>query len=105
MNIPILGLCDIKISSSVEGIGYSPFLKKENKNPPDAVRIENINPFGEMTRAAGEKEYRGIRTGRYTFVLDLKGPCLLFDNECDPYQLNNLCNDISYESDQIKLDE
>ena len=36
------------------------------------------------------KEYRGVRTTRYTYVRDLHGPWLLFDNIKDPYQMNNL---------------
>ena len=36
------------------------------------------------------REFRGIRTKRYTYVRDLKGPWLLFDNEKDPYQQKNL---------------
>jgi arylsulfatase A-like enzyme len=31
-----------------------------------------------------------VRTRRYTYVRDLKGPWLLYDNESDPYQLSNL---------------
>ena len=38
----------------------------------------------------GGREYRGIRTLRYTYVRDLKGPWLLFDNKTDPGQLKNL---------------
>jgi hypothetical protein len=38
----------------------------------------------------GGREYRGIRTLRYTYVRDLKGPWLLFDNKKDPDQLKNL---------------
>jgi hypothetical protein len=49
-------------------------------------------PFGTWTRRAGGREYRGIRTLRYTFVRDLNGPWLLFDNENDPYQRTNLVN-------------
>ena len=36
------------------------------------------------------KEYRAIRTSRYTYVRGLDGPWLLFDDEQDPYQMDNL---------------
>ena len=43
-----------------------------------------------MERGNGGKEYRGIRTRGYTYVRDLNGPWLLFDNVNDPFQKNNL---------------
>jgi arylsulfatase A-like enzyme len=61
------------------------------KDPSDgAALLACIAPFGEWTRRVGGREYRGIRTTRYTYVRDLKGPWLLFDNKTDPYQLKNL---------------
>ena len=33
---------------------------------------------------------RAVRTPRYTYARDLKGPWLLFDNEQDPAQMENL---------------
>ena len=50
-----------------------------------------VQPFGQWNAIhRGGKEFRGIRTLRYTYAKDLEGPWLLFDNEVDPYQLNNL---------------
>ena len=54
--------------------------------------IQCPSPFGEWNRSRGGKEYRGVRTARHTFVRDLNGPWLLFDNETDPFQMNNLVN-------------
>jgi arylsulfatase A-like enzyme len=53
----------------------------------------------------GGREYRGIRTKRYTYVRDLNGPWLLFDNDADPYQQKNLINKPSAASIQSKLDK
>jgi len=86
----ILGLCGVAIPNSVEGLDYSGYLQG-GKNPSDgATLISCAAPFGQWPRAKGGREYRGIRTLRYTYVRDLNGPWLLFDNEKDPYQLNNL---------------
>ena len=38
----------------------------------------------------GGREYRAVRTERYTYARDLNGPWLLFDNQHDPYQQENL---------------
>ncbi len=54
---------------------------------------------------SGGKEYRAIRTARYTYVKDLKGPWLLYDNLKDPYQLNNLVSKSEFASLQKNLDK
>ena len=45
-----------------------------------------------------------MRTERHTYVRDLKGPWLLYDNEHDPYQLENLCNKPEHTALQARLD-
>jgi len=86
----ILGLCGVPIPKSVEGLDYSGYLRG-GANPSDgATLISCVAPFGQWSRKRGGREYRGVRTPRYTYVRDLDGPWLLFDNEKDPYQLDNL---------------
>jgi arylsulfatase A-like enzyme len=86
----LLGLCGFEIPESAEGIDYSGYMKG-GKNPSDgATVIQCVAPFGEWERRKGGREYRGVRTTRYTYVRDLKGPWLLFDNQEDSYQTNNL---------------
>lgn len=50
------------------------------------------------------REYRGIRTSRFTYCRDLNGPWLLFDNVEDPYQLRNLVDDPGHADLQRELD-
>ncbi|MFA6242589.1 MAG: sulfatase [Candidatus Hydrogenedentales bacterium] len=88
----LLSLCDIPIPSSVEGRDLSPALTRRKADDDDAALLACYAPFGEWTREKGGREYRGIRTPRYTYVRDLRGPWLLFDNEKDPYQQHNLCD-------------
>ncbi|MFI2857973.1 sulfatase [Paenibacillus sp. JSM ZJ436] len=87
----LLGLSGIAIPSTVEGINYAPFLYGTEPAPAEAALIACIHPAGEYRRSLGGREYRGIRTKRYTYVRDLSGPWLLYDNALDPYQLYNLC--------------
>jgi hypothetical protein len=61
-------------------------------------------PFGQWTRKTGGREYRGIRTLRHTYVRDLTGPWLLFDNQEDPGQLNNLVGKPEFAALQAELD-
>ncbi|HOC57386.1 MAG TPA: sulfatase [Verrucomicrobiota bacterium] len=100
----LLGLCGAPIPKSVEGLDYSRYLRGE-KNPGDgATVILCASPFGEWVRRIGGREYRGVRTARYTYVRDLKGPWLLYDNQTDPCQTNNLVNLPKYAKRQAKLE-
>jgi arylsulfatase A-like enzyme len=86
----LLGLAGLAVPPSCEGLDYSGLLRG-GRNPGDnATVILCAAPFGEWERRVGGREYRGVRTERHTYVRDLTGPWLLFDNESDPYQTNNL---------------
>jgi arylsulfatase A-like enzyme len=86
----LLGLCGIQVPGSAEGRDYSRVLAGEAAPDNDAELIECITPFGSWNRSRGGREYRGIRTRRHTYVRDLKGPWVLFDNKNDPFQKTNL---------------
>ena len=92
----LLGLCGIKVPKTVDGQNYTPYILGK-KQPKEVYKmIYCIQPYGQWSRERGGKEYRGIRTTRYTYVKDLNGPWLFFDNETDPYQLNNLVEEANY---------
>jgi arylsulfatase A-like enzyme len=100
----LLGLCGVRIPKTVEGLDYSRYLRG-GKNPSDgAALISCPAPFGQWDRLQGGREYRGVRTQRHTYVRDLKGPWLLFDNQTDPYQTNNLVNQPGSAKLQAKLE-
>ena len=100
----LLGLCGVPIPKTVEGLDYSRYVRG-GKNPGDgATVILCAAPFGEWVRRNGGKEYRGVRTTRYTYVRDLNGPWLLYDNQTDPYQTNNLANQPKHARLQARLD-
>lgn len=101
----ILGLCNIPIPETVEGINYKGYLEGKEIDFGDAALITCVQPFGQWNRVRhGGREYRGLRTLKYTYTRDLKGPWLLFDNEKDPYQNNNLVDSPDYIDIQSKLD-
>jgi arylsulfatase A-like enzyme len=85
----LCGLCGLPVPDSVEGRDYTPLIDgRPFKSEPSL--IANYHPFGQSSRNLGGREWRGIRTEQYTYVRDLNGPWLLFDNTADPYQQNNL---------------
>jgi arylsulfatase A-like enzyme len=84
-------LCGIPAPSTAEGESFADRLFDNPRND-DAALIASYHPFGQWEARRGGKEWRGVRTARYTYVRDLNGPWLLFDNETDPYQMNNRVN-------------
>ena len=87
----LLGVCDLPAPESVEGRDFSAALDGETVES-DGALLACFHPFGEYSRPVGGKEYRGIRTARYTYCRALDGPWLLYDNQTDPFQRENLVN-------------
>ena len=72
----------------------------------DAVLIMKTLPGGNPYNMNAMTPWRGVRTKRHTYVTLLGyGPWLLFDNQQDPYQLNNLINKSEHAELQAKLDK
>jgi arylsulfatase A-like enzyme len=101
----MLDLAGIAIPGTCEGINHAGYLRGRRDPCGGAAVIQSITPFGEWERAQGGREYRGLRTSRYTYVRDLKGPWLLFDNKTDPYQTNNLMGAPSIAKLQASLEK
>ncbi len=80
----LLGLCEINTDLEFEGSDFSDILLGNEDEFENAALITN------PTKNVVKREFRGVRTSRYTYVEDLTGPWLLYDNEKDPYQFTNL---------------
>jgi arylsulfatase A-like enzyme len=100
----LLSLSGIEIPATVEGTDFSGLVRGGDEPGDNAVLISCPSPFGQWKRKYGGREYRGVRTKQYTYVRDLNGPWLLYDNQQDPYQLNNLCNKPEHSKLQRKLE-
>jgi len=100
----LLGLCGIDVPATVEGVDFSPVVAGAARPGDEAALISCPSPFGQWTRKVGGREYRGIRTRRHTYVRDLNGPWLLYDNQQDPHQLENLCGKEAYRDLQERLE-
>lgn len=101
----LLGLAGVGIPQSVDGVSFAKYLRGRKTSPKDSLALFYcIQPFGQWTRKQGGKEIRGIRTPRYTYVRDLNGPWLLYDNGSDPYQQHNLVDLPEHASLQSRLD-
>ena len=69
-----------------------------------AILLRCFSPFGELTRQRGGREYRALRSAMHTFVRDLNGPWLLYNNVADPSQLKNLVGQPAHAKLQSELD-
>ena len=100
----LLGLCGLPIPKSVEGLDFSVAMRGGADPSGGATVVRCISPFGEFLRNRGGREYRALRTAAHTYVRDLRGPWLLYDNAADPYQLRNLVDRPEHTKLQAALD-
>ncbi len=102
----LLGLAGVSIPSQVEGISYASMLQGGVQDIDTATLISCVQPFGQWNPIDhGGREYRGLRSLRYTYTRDLEGPWQLFDNEADPFQLENLVGKDDFMPIQMELDQ
>jgi arylsulfatase A-like enzyme len=100
----LLGLCGVAAPKTVEGFDFTGHLRGGADPSGGAAIITCVSPFGEFTRVVGGREFRGLRTVNHTFVRDLNGPWLLYDNVRDPWQLDNLAGKPEHAALQARLD-
>ncbi len=99
----LLGMANVEIPNTVEGVNFTPHILGEPINVKAAL-ITCPVPFHQWNYSTGGREYRGVRTERYTYAKDMKGPWLLYDNQTDPYQQNNLVDKSEYAQIQEELE-
>ena len=88
--LTLMGMED-KLPKEVEGTDFSQTFLGKNQKTPDFTLY--FNPSFEMALGG----MRGLRNDRYTFVIRRNNEgaiqeYFLFDNENDPYQLNNIAS-------------
>jgi arylsulfatase A-like enzyme len=97
----LLGLANVTIPKTIEGEDLSKLVRRGTEANNRAALYMAVAPFGPKEYL---REYRAIRTSRYTYVRSLDGPWLLFDDDKDPFQLNNLAGQPESLALQKKLD-
>jgi arylsulfatase A-like enzyme len=89
----MLSLCDLPIPDGVEGIDLSEAMFGKTIDEPQSVCL-GVPLHGSEGFNFGIREWRGVRTHRYTYARHYDGKgWMLYDNDNDPYQLNNLIDD------------
>ncbi len=100
----LLSLCDMAVPDTVEGKDFSASFDGGPDPSGGAALIYCPHPFGQFLRPDGGREYRGLRTRTHTYARDLNGPWLLYDNESDPFQMDNLVDRPVLKSLQAELE-
>lgn len=98
----LLGLAGLKIPNTIEGDDLSSVIRKGKEKEDHAVLYMRVSTF---LQGPYPKEYRAVRTDRYTYVRDLEGPWLLYDDVKDPFQMDNLASKPEYTALRNELDK
>lgn len=102
----LLGLCGVPVPDAVEGLDYSRHIAGQPDPAAESVEgalVASYHTHGTYKGFQG-KDYRAIRTERYTYARAIDGPWLHFDNQRDPHQLDNLCDTAEHAALQHELE-
>jgi len=97
----LLSLCGIPVPNAVQGLDLSDVVLGKSSKKPQSILLQRI--VGGNKKGQGG-EWRGVRTERYTYARFRNKGYVLFDNEKDPYQLNNLIDKPEAKSIQEKME-
>jgi len=97
----LLGLAKLKVPKTCEGDDLSPLIIKHKDDLKRSVVYMNISPF---TKTNFPLAYRAIKTKQYTYIRSIQGPWFLFDDLKDPFQMNNLLTNKSFDKLSKQLD-
>lgn len=100
----LLSLSGIDVPESFEGRNFSQVITGKKKSKDQPALYMCVSSFARVKKQF-KKEYRAIKTEKYTYVKDITGAWLLFDDENDPYQMNNLAGKPEFADIQKKLDK
>jgi len=99
----LCGMVGVQPPPEIQGRDLSSHLLQGTLPDPNDALYASYFPFGTWLGQDGKvdalyrsREARGLRTLRHTYVEDLNGPWLLYDNSADPDQMINRCNDPSF---------
>lgn len=84
----LLALAGVPVPSAVQGTDFSSFVQGQGGTEYESVFMQEIQPTG----SSGVVPWRAVRTKRYTYARKWGEPWLLYDDQVDPYQMNNLIN-------------
>ncbi len=101
--VTIASLADTSFKGETDGMDLSDVFLSADGTSYESAYLYNYFPCHNYANLDG-RAFRGIRTKRYTYAVQADNKnWLLFDNEKDPYQLNNLAGMPEYSALQEEL--
>ena len=92
-------LVGIELPDGKDGIDLSRVIKSDTVDFGRPVLIGNyVSNYNTFSTRKPFLEWRGVYTGQFTYVRWIDGEEDLYENDVDPYQLNNLIGSESHES-------
>jgi arylsulfatase A-like enzyme len=101
----LLGLMGVDAPAGVEGADLSPVVRGQDgaAGPESVLLTEPV--IVDQGAHQGVREWRGVRTKRCTYARWFDGTgWLLYDNDADPYQRDNLIDSPAHASLRARLD-
>lgn len=99
----LLGFAGLTIPASVEGDDLSGMMERGQDDKNHAALYMAVAPFNRFAEL--RKEYRAVKTGQYTYVRQIDGPWMLYDDLKDPFQMDNLVGKPEYSALLKEMDE
>ncbi len=102
----LLGMAGLPQHESIAGLDLSAHLMTADQNEqsglsaPESVYLQSYTP----TEQSEFPHWRGVRTDRYTYARHEDRAWVLYDNEQDPFQLENLADKPEHAELQAQLD-
>ncbi|MBS1814873.1 MAG: sulfatase [Acidobacteria bacterium] len=99
----LCGLAGVPVPAHCEGKDRSAAMHGRKMDGPEHVFLMS-NTGGSRTAESDLPDYRGLRTATHTYAVMADGRWCLYDNEKDPFQMNNLVRDPEYKAMMDKFD-
>jgi arylsulfatase A-like enzyme len=94
--VSLLGLMGLSFPSKVDGRNLCRLFTDYDAKGLEECYIFDLIPCHQAAKRGGS-DWRGVRTRKYTFARTPSDEgFILFDNENDPYQQNNLIHNVQY---------
>lgn len=101
----LLGLAGVEVPEGMDGANLSEALfagpSEESAEAPESVYLQSYTP----TEQSEFPPWRGVRTARYTYARQQNQPWLLYDNETDEFQTENLVDHPDHAELRARLDQ
>lgn len=98
----LLGLAGVTIPTAMNGVDLSATILGESTFEQTCVFIAE---YVSWDQARAYQPWRGVRTKRHTYARWRQGGSILYDNQVDPYQLQNLVHEADHDLLQTQLEQ